>query len=140
MSDHGWIRWPLIVSGVALGATGVMMRFITHSSPVLVLIAMSLLFGLASGFSGFANQASLYVQAPGDQVAVASGLFRTFAYLGAIFSSSLIALTFGPAVTDAGLHSIAWVILGLGVAIGLMTVLDNRIPARAGARPAHASA
>ncbi|MEV5650880.1 MFS transporter [Nocardia sp. NPDC052254] len=140
VSDRGWIRWPLIVSGIALAATGVMMRFITHASPVLVLIAMSLLFGLASGFSGFANQAALYVQAPADQVAVASGLYRTFAYLGAIFSSSLIALTFGPATTDAGLHAIAWVILGLGAAIGLMTVLDNRIPARTGAAHAQASA
>ncbi|WP_227982236.1 MFS transporter [Nocardia spumae] len=140
VSNRGWIRWPLITSGLALAATGVMLRFITHTSPVPVLIAMSLLFGLASGFSGFANQATLYVQAPGDQVAVASGLFRTFAYLGAIFSSSLIALTFGPATTDAGLHAIAWVILGLGGAIGLMTVLDGRIPLRTGSHADQASA
>ncbi len=140
VSDRGWIRWPLITSGIALAATGVMMRFITHTSPVPVLIAMSLLFGLASGFSGFANQAALYVQAPADQVAVASGLYRTFAYLGAIFSSSLIAVTFGPATTDSGLHAIAWVIFGLGAAIGLMSVLDNRIPVHTGPRQAQEAA
>lgn len=132
VSDRGWIRVPLTVAGAALVATGVVMFTITSRSPVIVLIAMSLLFGVASGFSGFANQAALYMQAPADQVAVASGLFRTFAYMGAIFSSSLIALTFGPATTDAGLHTIAWVIVGLGVAVAAMTVLDNRIPARTG--------
>jgi len=35
---------------------------------------MSLLFGLANGFSGYASQAALYSQSPAGQIAVASGL------------------------------------------------------------------
>ncbi|NKY43203.1 MFS transporter [Nocardia cerradoensis] len=132
VSNRGWVRVPLAASGAALIATGLVMVVITHDSPVIVLIAMSLLFGVASGASGFANQAALYVQAPARQVAVASGLYRTFAYMGAIFSSSLIALTFGSATTDAGLHAIAWVIVGLGAIVALMTLLDTTIPVRTG--------
>ena len=112
--------------------TGTVMAFTTHTSNVLVLLGISLLFGLANGFSGFANQAALYVQSPPDQIAVASGLYRTFAYFGAIFSSSLIAIAFGSAATDRGFHIIAYVIGGIGVTVLLMTILDKKIPARTG--------
>ena len=71
------------------------MLLITSESSVYVLIGMSLLLGFTNGFSGFANQATLYVQTPADEIAVASGLYRTFGYIGAIFSSSLIGITFG---------------------------------------------
>ncbi|NUP29081.1 MAG: MFS transporter [Nocardia sp.] len=130
VSDRGWIRIPLALAGAALVATGVLMLFITHRSPVIVLIAMSLLFGLANGFSGFANQAALYIQAPAADVAVASGLFRTFAYLGAIFSSSLIALTFGSATTDTGLHTVGVIMLILGAVTALMVLADKKVPVR----------
>jgi predicted MFS family arabinose efflux permease len=128
VSGRGWIRWPLILAGVALILSAGVMLLITHRSSVPVLIGMSLLLGCSNGFSGFANQASLYVQAPAEEIAVASGLYRTFAYMGAIFSASLIGITYGPAATDSGLHALAWVLGGIGVAIVLLTVLDKSIP------------
>jgi MFS family permease len=131
VSGCGWVRWPLILTGASLVLTGVVMLFITHSSNVLVLIGMSLLFGFANGFCGFANQAALYVQRPADEIAVASGLYRTFAYFGAIFSSSLIGIAFGSAATDSGFHIVAYVIGGIGVTVLFMTILDRKIPARA---------
>jgi predicted MFS family arabinose efflux permease len=131
VSSRGLVRGPLILTGVSLLLTGGIMLVITHSSSLLILIGMSLLFGLANGFSGFANQAALYVQAPAAEIAVASGLYRTFAYFGAIFSSSLIGIAFGSAATDAGFHVIAFVIVGIGVAVLLLTILDNKIPWRA---------
>lgn len=130
VSTSGWVRWPLILTGAALVLTGAVTLTIASSSSVLVLIAMSLLFGLANGFSGFANQAALYLQSPADEIAVASGLYRTFGYFGAIFSSSLIGIAFGQAATDAGLHTIAYVIAGIGAAVLLMTILDKKIPTR----------
>ena len=132
VSGHGWVRVPLILTGVATLLSGGVMLLINPSSPVLLLIGMSLLFGLANGFGGFANQAALYLQAPAEEVAVASGLYRTFAYFGAIFSSSLIGLAFGSAATDAGLHVVAVVTLGIGLAVLLLTLLDRNIPARTG--------
>ena len=132
VSGRGWVRGPLVVTGLSLVATGGVLLFVTHTSSVLVLIGMSLLFGLANGFSGFANQAALYVQAPADDIAVASGLYRTFSYVGAIFSSSLIGIAFGSTPTDGGLHTVAWGIGALGVGVLLMTLLDRAIPARTG--------
>ena len=89
---------------------------------------MSLLLGFTNGFGGFANQAALYLQAPAEDIAVASGLFRTFAYIGAIFSSSLIGIAFGPAATDNGLHVLGWVLGGVGIVIVLLSALDKSIP------------
>lgn len=131
VSDRGWVRMPLTLTGVCLVATGIVMFAITHTSGVIALIGMSLLFGLANGFSGFANQAALYTQSPAGEIAVASGLYRTFVYIGAIFSSSLIGIAFGHTATDHGLHVIAWVILALGLLIALLAALDRTIPTRA---------
>jgi predicted MFS family arabinose efflux permease len=128
VSGRGWVRWPLILSGVALVLTAGVLLLITSQSGIPVLIGMSLLFGFTNGFSSFANQAALYVQTPAEEIAVASGLYRTFSYIGAIFSSSLIGLTFGQAATDNGLHALAWVLAAIGVAAGLLTVLDRSIP------------
>ncbi len=131
VSGRGWIRVPLLLTGGWLLLTGAVMLLITRNSPVILLIGMSLLFGLANGFGGFANQATLYIQAPADEVAVASGLYRTFTYFGAIFSSSLIGIAFGSAATDAGLHAVALVTVGIGAAILLMTTVDSKIPYQA---------
>jgi predicted MFS family arabinose efflux permease len=131
VSNRGWVKTPLVLTGVCLLLTGLVMLTITHSSAVLVLIGMSLLFGFANGFSGYANQATLYLQSSAKDIAVASGLYRTFTYFGAIFSSSLIAIAFGDTATDHGLHSVAYVIAGIGVLTGLMALLDRNIPRRA---------
>jgi predicted MFS family arabinose efflux permease len=128
VSGRGWVRWPLVLAGTALVLTGIVMLFTTSTSSVLVLIGMSLLFGCANGFSGFANQAALYGQTPADDIAVAAGLYRTSTYIGAIFSSSLIGITFGQAATDAGFHTLAWVVAGLGVSVLLLASLDRAIP------------
>jgi MFS family permease len=128
VSKRGWVRWPLILSGVALILTAVVMLLITSGSSVAVLVGMSLLFGFANGFSGFANQAALYIQAPAAEIAVASGLYRTFAYIGAIFSASLIDITFGSATNDGGFHVLGWVLGGLGILVLLLAALDSSIP------------
>ena len=127
-SGRAWIRWPLILSGLCLIATAVALLLLTHTSPIILMIGMTLLFGATNGFSSFANQAALYSQAPAAEIAVASGLYRTSSYIGAIFSSSIIGITFGRTTTDAGLHELAWVLVGIGVAVALLTVLDRRLP------------
>jgi predicted MFS family arabinose efflux permease len=133
VSSRGWVRWPLVIGGVALVGAGAIGLFITDTSGIVLAIGMTLLVGVTNGFTGFANQASLYTQTRADEIAVASGLYRTFAYIGAIFSSSLIGLAFGAKATDVGFHTMGWVIVGLGIALILMTVLDRRIPRVAGA-------
>ncbi|WP_201799301.1 MFS transporter [Subtercola vilae] len=131
VSGRGWVRVPLLVTAAALLLTGGVMLLITSQSTVPVLIGMTLLLGCANGFSGFANQAALYVQTTAADIAVASGLYRTFSYIGAIFSSSLIGIVFGASATDAGFHALAWVLGAIGLASLLLTVLDRRIPVNA---------
>jgi predicted MFS family arabinose efflux permease len=142
VSGRGWVRWPLMLAGISLVLTAGVMLLITSQSGIPVLIGMSLLFGFANGCSGFANQAALYVQTPAEDIAVASGLYRTASYIGAIFSSSLIAITFGSAATDSGLHALAWVIGALGIVIVCLAVLDKSVPRVAGmaAQPDQAAA
>lgn len=127
-STHGWVRVPLILTGAGLAASGVLAVIIDSGSAIWVLVLMSVLFGLANGLSGFANQATLYAQSPPETIGVASGLYRTFAYFGAIFSSSLIGLAFGAHATDSGLHVVGWVVVGIGVALMVMTVADRQVP------------
>jgi hypothetical protein len=89
---------------------------------------MTLLFGVTNGLGSFANQTTLYLQAPAAEIAVASGLYRTFSYVGAIFSSSLIGITFAKQATDAGLHALAWVLVGIGAVVALLVVFDRTLP------------
>ncbi|WP_223693643.1 MFS transporter [Leifsonia poae] len=129
-SNKGWIRYPLIAGAGTLVLTGAAILLLHSGSNVLVigLVGTTLLLGVTNGFSGFANQATLYLQAPAEDIAVAAGLYRTFAYVGAIFSASLIGIVFGPRITDDGFHRLGWVIIGIGVVSLLLTVLDRRIP------------
>lgn len=128
ISGRGWVRVPLLLSGLVLVIAAALEQLIDHDTSVLGLVGLTILLGMTSGLAGFANQATLYVNAPAEQIAVASGLYRTSLYLGAIFSASLIGIVFGPRPTDAGLHALAWVQLALGAALVVLVVLDRRIP------------
>jgi predicted MFS family arabinose efflux permease len=128
ISGRGWVRIPLLIAGAALIGTAFVVLQLHSDSSIVLMVGMTLLFGIMNGFSSFANQASLYVFAPANEIAVASGLSRTFSYIGAIFSSSLIGITFGTAATDAGLHALAWVLVGIGVVSVLLVAFDRRLP------------
>ncbi len=127
-SNRAWVRWPLIVGAVAIAVAGLLMLGIHHGSGVALLVLMSALFGVTNGLSNFANQTTLYAQAPGDTVAIAAGLFRTFGYVGAIFSASLISISFGAHTSDAGFHRLAWAVLVIGGVSSLLAALDRTIP------------
>ncbi|MDP9904254.1 MFS transporter [Arthrobacter bambusae] len=129
VSSRAWVRWPLILAGVALTLSAGVMLLVNHRSGVGLLIGMTLLLGLTNGFSSFANQAALYLQTTAAEIAVASGLLRTSMYLGAIGSSSLIGIAFGPSATDAGFHTLAWILVAIGASMVLLTACDRSVPA-----------
>lgn len=131
VSDRGWVRWPLILSGVALVLAACVMLLVTQQSGIAVLIGMTLLVGLTNGLGGFANQATLYIQSPAEEIAVGAGLLRTSTNLAAIFSSSIIGITFGAVATDAGFHTLAWTMLGIGIFMVVLTAFDRAIPRHA---------
>ena len=103
-------------------------QFVNDETSILGLVGLTVLLGTTNGFAGFANQATLYANAPASEIAVASGLSRTALYVGAIFSASLIGIVFGSRPTDAGLHTLGWVQLGLGAGLFLLVLLDRKIP------------
>jgi hypothetical protein len=63
-------------------------------------------------------------------------VLRTFTYLGAIASASLISLSFGHAATDVGLHRLAVILTAAAAVLLAATLTDRKLAA---ARP-HATA
>jgi MFS family permease len=129
VARRGLVRMPLLVGAVAALIVAIGLRVVGVDSPIIVIVALTLVFGLTVGFAYTGNQAALYGQAPPDQVGAAAGLLRTANYSGAILSSSVISLIYNrDGVTDAGLHGIADVLIGLTAVVLVATVLDRRLP------------
>lgn len=137
VSRWSWLRLPLTGSGIAAALGGVLMLGLRADSSVVLVLLVSLLFGISMGVGVVGNQAALYLQSPAEDIAVASGLLRTSSYIGAVFSASLIGVTYGSEASDAGLHTIAWVLVGIGVALALAAVLDRALVRPAVAAPSH---
>ena len=79
---------------------------------------------------GTSNQAAVQAYAPPENIGAAAGLQRTAQYIGAITASSLIALAYADAASDAGLHLMAAVAVVLGVLLTVLTLTDRALRAR----------
>jgi sugar phosphate permease len=113
-------RWPPLVAGAAALTVGSGLLLVLHANdPLWILLTVSVVFGLQNGLNIVTNQAAMYAQAPANAAGAAAGLLRTFMYLGAIASASLISLCYGREATDAGLHRLA--LLLTIAALGLLT-------------------
>jgi MFS family permease len=130
VSRRNLVREPLIVCAffmlLASGAT----LFITGESPVTALVGVMVLFGVVVGTTSVGNQTALYIQSPPESLGTASGLLRTFGYLGSIGSATVTSIAFHARVTDAGLHHIALILVGVAAVVLLMTLLDRELPRR----------
>jgi MFS family permease len=121
------VRKPLIVAAVFMLAGAVAALFLTSHSPVIAIIAVTALFGLMAGVHNVSNQAALYREAPAEKVGTASGLLRTFGYVGAIASATITGIVFRAGVDDAGLRHVSLILIGIGAVLLLMTVLDRQL-------------
>jgi sugar phosphate permease len=74
------------------------------------------------------NQTALYLQSPRESLGTASGLSRTFGYIGSIASATITSVVFHASVSDAGLHDMALILVGVAAAVLLMTLLDRQLP------------
>ncbi|WP_405974390.1 MFS transporter [Streptomyces sp. NBC_00988] len=130
LASRNLIRGPLVVSAVSMliGSAGIML--LNSHSPAIAIVLVSLIFGVASATTTVGNQTALYLEAPPDQIGTASGLFRTFGYLGTITSAVIGGIVFRAGVTDHGLHVLGLVLVGAGLAVLLLTVLDRRLMGR----------
>ncbi|MFE6687585.1 MFS transporter [Streptomyces sp. NPDC057743] len=147
LSRRNLVRGPLVTAAVtmALGSVGIML--LTSHSPALAIVVVSLVFGITSAATTVGNQTALYLAAPPDHIGTASGLFRTFGYLGSITSAVIGGIVFRDGASDHGLHTLGLVLATAGAAVLLLTVLDRRLmrghtdrkagAPTASARPAH---
>jgi MFS family permease len=121
------VRGPLITTAVAMFVASIGVLFLTTHSPVILIIGVIVVFGVAVGTTTSGNQTALYAQAPPDQLGTASGLFRTFGYIGSIASSTITGIVFRSSVTDHGLHTIAMILIGVSAVVLVMTIADRRL-------------
>ncbi|MGH1553034.1 MFS transporter [Streptomyces sp. L7] len=130
LASRNLVRGPLIASAVTMliGSAGIML--LTSDSPMIALVLVSLVFGVTSAATTVGNQTALYLAAPPDQIGTASGLFRTFGYLGTITSAVIGGIVFRDGASDHGLHILGLVLVGAGVVVLLLTVLDRRLMGR----------
>ena len=127
ISRRNLIRGPIIAAALAslVGSVGVLLLN-SHTSIVWI-VAITLLFGVALGAGASGNQIALYTQAPPDQLGVAAGLFRTFGYIGSIASSAITGIVFHSEVSDAGVHTIALIMIGVSAAALALSILDRKL-------------
>lgn len=92
---------------------------------VLLVVTLTLVFGVTLGTFAPANQTALYQQAQASQIGTAAGLLRTAGYIGSVASSALIGIVFRTTVTDHGLHTIG-VVMTAASALGLLLVAADR--------------
>jgi MFS family permease len=127
LSRRNLVRGPLIAAALSMLVASVGILFLTTHSPAILVIAVSLLFGVTVGTTTVGNQTALYRQAPAGQIGTASGLFRTFGYIGSIASAAITGIAFRHSVSDHGLHILAIVLVAAGAVVLATTVLDRQL-------------
>ncbi|HWG26588.1 isochorismatase family protein [Actinospica sp.] len=121
------VRTPLIVAAVLLVLGSIASLFLTSGTPIVAIIGVTALFGLMSGISNLSNQTALYRVAPAEKLGTASGLLRTFGYVGSIASATITGIAFRTRVSDGGLHHVSLALIAIGAVVLLMTVFDRHL-------------
>ena len=122
------IRMPFIIGAVG-GLVGCGSLLFVDSSTSALLIATAVMFiGVPMGMASTATQAAVFLQAPASEIGVASGLQRTFTYIGAITAASLLGAIFGHLPTDGGFHVLAIVMTAIAGFLLLFILCDRTLP------------
>lgn len=124
---RGWIRGNLIAGTVSIIAASAALLALGHGTAIWALIGVGLLAGTTQGMNGLANQNALFRQADAARMGTASGLLRTFQYLGAILSSAAVAIVFRTGASSGGLHKLAVLMIGCGVLLLAVVVADRSL-------------
>lgn len=127
ISGRNLVRGPLIVSAVSSIIASLGVLFLTTSTPIIWIVVITCVFGITSGTMVSGNQTALYTQVTANQIGTASGLFRTFGYIGSIASSALIGIVFHTKVSDTGMHHIAILMMVVSIVALIMTITDRRL-------------
>jgi len=126
ISRRNLVGGPVIAAALTclLGSLGVLL--LSSTVWIGLVIALTILFGLAAGFGIAGNQTALYQSAPTDQLGTAAGLLRTFGYVGSIAASAITGLVFRDRVTDRGVHLIGAIMTAVSLALVAVTAVSLR--------------
>jgi MFS family permease len=127
ISQRNLVRGPLIAAGLSsiAGAIGVLL--LGTSTPVIAIVAVTLVFGVTVGAFAPGNQTALYTQVDAHTIGTAAGLLRTFGYMGSIGSAAILSVVFHNHVSDHGLHAIAAIMIGASIIVLLFTLADRSL-------------
>ena len=127
ISRRNLIRGPLLLSAVACIFAGAAVLFLHTGIWLALTLIVTIVIGVAQGAGISSNQTALYTAVSQAQLGTASGLLRSFGYLGSIASSAVIGVVFKQSVTNSGIAVIGWIMLGASVVLLLITVLDRTL-------------
>ncbi len=133
--DRRGSRAALLVGSVVLLTATVGMQFLDGATPILVIVAVAVLFGIPNGFNNLGLQTSLYSATPTGRTGSSGGLFQTFRYLGAISATAVIGMVFGQELDSHNLHQLGWVMSGGAIVVLILAVLVRRPPEDAPTSP-----
>ena len=138
VSTRNMIRGSLVIGAVTSLVASLGVLLLSSRTAVPWFLVITVLFGVGQGTNSFGNQAALYTQAPAARMGTASGLLRTFGYLGAIASSAVMGALFHGGADDHGLHVMAWILVASSIAVLAMTLADRALHRVQRIRPAPA--
>ena len=127
MARRNLVRGPIVWSGFACLAAGAVALLLPGAAWLAVTLLITLFLGFAQGAAS-SNQLALYGQTDPEVLGTASGLMRSFGYLGSIASSAVTGIVFRNHVSDSGVTVIAGFIIGAAVILCAVSVLDRRLP------------
>lgn len=118
-------RLSLIVGSFLLLLGCFLLLALNVTTPVPVLLVIGAVLGVPNGFNNLGLQAALYEAAPASQIGAAGGLLQTCRYIGAIFSTALIALILGTSATSEQLHTLALIIAVISALLVVASMLTR---------------
>jgi MFS family permease len=109
--DHAGVTPPLLTGSLLMVAGALLLTlFFTRMSPQWTIPVLSIM-GMGYGFNNVSLQSAMLRSAPSKNIGVASGIFQTSRYIGAIFSSVLLGMIFSKDVTPWYLQMLGAVLL-----------------------------
>jgi MFS family permease/DNA-binding MarR family transcriptional regulator len=130
VSRRNLVRGPIIAAAFTCLIASAGLLLLTGTVSIAVIVIITIIFGVAMGFGVSGNQTALYSQAPPEHLGTASGLSRTFGYVGSIASSAITGVVFHTSVTNSGVHLIAWIMIGVSVVLVALSVADRTLRAK----------
>ncbi|MYM19780.1 MFS transporter [Brevibacterium sp. 5221] len=121
------VRAKLLVGALAQAAGSALLFAVEPGAAIWLIVAVALVFGVPQGILNLAVQNTLYYQARDEFIGAASGLLRTFMYVGAIAASAATGLVYAAEVGTGGLHRLAVLMVAASALQVVITLADRSL-------------